>query len=537
MKKHTLLLLCAAHLSIAHFNANAQDIQPVWHRIDDAHTDGLYGAPFVHVDSEGNVIVCGNDYHPGPLLSFLTTKYSTNGQMLWQQKFDLPGNDDPISSLCNVKNDVYVAGNTGLNSIMGPVPGMVLLKYTPEGSLAWSYRYEGTHIGQNYVTKILFDADQNVVVFGNYTNLELLKTGLFAVKISPEGQVLWSASHVEEDFGFVGVGARWIGDRWVFWGKNAGAAGTRYLAWQIADDGQTLASAQTDLNTAHAPEAVHIASDGSLYASTWIKYQVLKFGLDGQKHWEYDKPNNLPLPPQGVKARVNAIGTDNDGNVFVYGSFRQLDGLQLHSTKISAVGSLEWEHSTLLNGNRVLPNSVSWLNDTVMLVASSVYTTVPDSNFYEFAFLMYGQDGYIGAWSSDIEGRRNAPKNMSRTDDFLYVAGIADKSNPTDPRRQILCKYDLSDIYKLLSTRETSVRSLSLWPNPATDWARVRMPENSGGGRVELHDATGRMVRVLELPAGQSETGLDLEGLPRGFYLLSLLAADGGVYMGKLLKQ
>lgn len=134
-----------------------------------------------------------------------------------------------------------------------------------------------------------------------------------------------------------------------------------------------------------------------------------------------------------MKVRVNAIGTVNDGNVFVYGSFRQLDGLQLHSTKISSVGSLEWEHITLLNGNRVLPNSVSWLNDTVMLVASSVYTTFPDSNFYEFAFLMYGQDGYIGAWSSDIEGRRNAPKNMARTDDFLYVAGIADKSSPTDP--------------------------------------------------------------------------------------------------------
>jgi hypothetical protein len=536
MKKNTLLLTCAAHLLIAVF-ANAQNIQPVWARLDNAHSDGLYGAPFLHLDSEGNAIVCGSDYNPGPLLSFLTTKYSSNGQMLWQQKFDLPGNDFLISSLCDAQNAVYVAGNTGMNSIMAAVPGMVLLKYAADGSLAWSYRHEGAHIGQNYVTKILFDADQNVVVFGNYTHLELLKTGLFAVKLSPEGQVLWSASHVDEDFGYVGVGAKRVGGRWAFWGKNVGTADTRYLAWQLADDGQTLASAQTGLNVAHAPEAVHLGDDGSLYVSTWVKYQVLKFGLDGQKQWEYDKPNNLPLPPQGVKARVNAIATDNDGNTFVYGSFRQLDGLQLHCMKISPVGSLEWEHSTLLNDNRVLPNSVSWLNDSVMIVVSSVYT-VSDSNFYEFAFLMYDRDGFVSAWSSDVEGRRNAPKNMAKTGDFLYVAGIADKSTPTDLRRQILSKYAMDDIRALVSAQEMPVReTLSLWPNPAANWAQLSVPANAGGSQLVLRDAAGRLLREWPVPEGQTEAKIDLEGLPPGFYLLSLSAADGRGGVGKLLKR
>ncbi|MBN8679165.1 MAG: T9SS type A sorting domain-containing protein [Chitinophagales bacterium] len=536
MKSSSLLLLVLIQVFYSYANLIAQEIEPNWARFDTTNVDGLYGAPFVHSDAAGNIVVCSNDFNPGPLLSMLTTKYTANGQVLWQQKFDLEGQDDPISSLCDQQNAVYVAGNTGQNSIMGAIPGMVLLKYDANGNLEWSYRYEGPAIGQNYVTKILFDADQNVVVFGNYSNTALIKTGLFAVKLSPDGQVLWSASHVDTDFGFVGVGAKWQNERWVFWGRNSGATGTRYLAWQLTDEGQTITTDQTGLNLAHSPEAVHIGNDGSLYVSTWVKYQLLKFGLDGQKLWEYDKPNNQPLP-QGVKARVNVIGTDSTGNVFVYGSFRQPDGLQLLSTKINPQGSLEWEHTTMLNGNRVLPSNLTWLNDSTMLVASTV-STVADSNFYEFAFLLYNRSGFIGAGFSDLEGRRNAPKNMVIANESLYVAGISDQSTFTDPRRQILCKYDLNDLYGLVSTSEKATLPLIFWPNPASDWVKFYLPQSvniSTSCLLELRDAMGRRVYVQKMARGEAE--LSLEHLPIGLYLLSLTTSDGGVYVGKVIKQ
>ena len=336
----------------------------------------------------------------------------------------------------------------------------------------------------------------------------------------------------------MGVGARWLNDRWVFWGRNSAATGTRYLSWQLTDEGQTIATAQTGLNPAHSPEAVQIGNDGSLYVSTWIKYQVLKFSLDGQKLWEYDKPNNQPLP-QGVKARVNVIGTDSIGNVFVYGSFRQPDGLQLLSTKINPQGSLEWEHTTMLNGNRVLPSNLTWLNDSTMLVASTV-STVSDSNFYEFAFLLYNQNGFLGAGYSDLEGRRNAPKNMVVAIGALYVAGIADQSTFTDPRRQILCKYDLNDLYGLVSTSEKTTLPLLFWPNPASDWVKLYMPQGvnmSTSCLLELRDATGRLVYVQKTAGGDTEIEFPLENLPTGFYLLTLTTGDGGVYVGKVIKH
>ncbi|MCC7467474.1 MAG: T9SS type A sorting domain-containing protein [Saprospiraceae bacterium] len=537
MNKRTLFFFYTVQFLCAYLAANCQEIQPAWSQQTIAEGSSLYGVPFLHVDFDGNVITCANDYNPGPLNSILTTKYSPVGQMLWQEKFDLPGNDNTIASLCDQQNAVYVAGNTGQNSIMGGVPGMVVLKYAASGNLEWSYRYEGPSIGQNYVTKILFDADQNVVVFGNYSNIALVKTGLFAVKLSPAGQVLWSASHVDTDYGFVGVGAQWLNDQWVFWGRNSGATGTRYLSWQLTDEGQTITTAQTGLNAAHSPEAVHLGNDGSLYVSTWIKYQVLKFGLDGQKLWEYDKPNNQP-PPQGVKARVNVIGTDSTGNVFVYGFFRQMEGPQLLSTKLNPLGFPEWEHTTMLNGNPVFPGNLIWLNDSTMLIASAV-STVIDSNFYEFAFLLYDQNGFLGAGYSDLEGRRNAPKNIAIANEALYVAGIADQSTFTDPRRQILCKYDLNDLYGLVSTSEKTTRPLVFWPNPASHWVRLYLPlsvNTSIGCLLELRDATGRLVHVQKIAGGDIEIELPVENLPAGFYLLSVRSADESVYAGKLIK-
>jgi len=92
----------------------------------------------------------------------------------------------------------------------------------------------------------------------------------------------------------------------------------------------------------------------------------------------------------------------------------------------------------------------------------------------------------------------------------------------------------------LLSNQETGFQPLSILPNPATGWAKLRLPENiqsSIDSRVELRDAAGRLVQVQELTAGVAEVELLLENLPPGFYFLSLRTAGGDVYVGKLMKQ
>ncbi|MDF1574613.1 MAG: S8 family peptidase [Bacteroidales bacterium] len=77
--------------------------------------------------------------------------------------------------------------------------------------------------------------------------------------------------------------------------------------------------------------------------------------------------------------------------------------------------------------------------------------------------------------------------------------------------------------------------SMEIWPNPATDYIRIRIPEAvSGLQRIQLYDISGKMTasKELELPG-------DLvlpESIKSGIYILEVRTA-GGVYRGRLIIQ
>lgn len=75
--------------------------------------------------------------------------------------------------------------------------------------------------------------------------------------------------------------------------------------------------------------------------------------------------------------------------------------------------------------------------------------------------------------------------------------------------------------------------ALELWPNPARDRIRIRIPEE-GEQEVRLYDLKGRMAlsRNMHLPG---EMGLP-PGLPEGIYIVVVRTA-AGVYRSRLLKQ
>lgn len=75
---------------------------------------------------------------------------------------------------------------------------------------------------------------------------------------------------------------------------------------------------------------------------------------------------------------------------------------------------------------------------------------------------------------------------------------------------------------------ELTPAPFTLSPNPAT--GKVRL-SGAPAGPIYLTDALGRTVHTVFLPAGQSETKLDLTGLPPGLYSVRRAdaAAGGGV--------
>ncbi|HYE77731.1 MAG TPA: T9SS type A sorting domain-containing protein, partial [bacterium] len=72
----------------------------------------------------------------------------------------------------------------------------------------------------------------------------------------------------------------------------------------------------------------------------------------------------------------------------------------------------------------------------------------------------------------------------------------------------------------LLPAPPDSQEACTLWPDPATTYTNLRLSRAPAAPlTVRLFDATGRLIRQQELPAGQVEVVLSLQGLAPGLYL------------------
>ncbi len=90
----------------------------------------------------------------------------------------------------------------------------------------------------------------------------------------------------------------------------------------------------------------------------------------------------------------------------------------------------------------------------------------------------------------------------------------------------------------MVGAGEVEGQALLLYPNPAVDWVEVVLPDVGNGRRLELLDASGRVIRQVELRVSGANYRLDLQGLPGGKYVLRVLDKDGTLmFIGKVAKQ
>ena len=517
MKSKLLSLLLLGAYSIA----TAQNIDPLWVRHEIADGGTLYGSPFVMVDSFHNTFVCSQDNSPGQGNSFLTTKYDADGNLLWKREYDSFGNDLLTAMAVDSAGSVYVGGNTIQNLVSGTLPRFIVIKYAPNGDTLWNYRFDGPTVGVNYLTKLLLDSAQNLMVFGLYGDTVALRGALFVAKVSPDGQELWRATYLDSIYGFEGTDARWIGDRWIFWGRNTAATGYRYIAWQVDNNGQSMGTAITEFDPALF-NTQYIDQQGNLFVGGHNRYKVTKYNLLGEKVWAYDRP--LMPSSASIPAGLSCIESNTASEVFLSG-FVRVDsiGLKPLTTKLNAVGNLQWEHSPLFNDIKEGGSNRSyWLNEDQLLVAGVSLIKLNGNYLREYSLAVYDENGFVQGGISDLEGELNAPTSIAVDGTFLYVAGYAEDELVSNPSRQILCKYALSDLVST-KTAPQALGHLNLYPNPATNWLHIQIPEtveNKGLRRLELVDMAGKILCSQAVAAQATFADLSLLGLPGGVYVV-----------------
>ncbi len=518
-----------------------QNIEPLWFRAEPTEGTTDYNLPSVMVDTFDNVIMTGTTYNPGPNLGFITVKYDSNGNKIWERTHDLAGTDRIRASDTDAAGAVYVGGNTTRPLVSGGQ--FLIFKYGTNGDTLWQYYHDVPAGISTSLTDLMVDDQQRVTLFGQYSN-GTTEFGLLAVQLSQDGNIIWSSTYSEPGKSFGGLDVRWIGDRWAFWGGNNGTSGPRFFVWQIGSEGQTLGSAETVNYNDYFNENYHIDASGNLYIGDEIgEYRVTKFSLNGEWEWEYKKPTAVFEFPV-LTARLKAIETNALGEVFASGLVRIDSNLVIAVTsKLDQSGALIWEHEVYYpDSEGTYSHKSAWIGDK--LLVGGTIRPESDSNYYEYFFTLYDTDGFIKWGVSDLEGRNNAFAEITTKGNHFYAVGTAFPIILLDTIKTIICKYALSDL--VTSTEPTNpsinlVSRLRCDPNPFGDYLQVSFDHNgkAAPANLTLTNAQGSTIWAESVQTNTGSNTLRLQSMaqvPAGVYLLTL-GLEGQQYTVKVVKQ
>ena len=145
----------------------------------------------IDVDGSGNVCVTGWSWN-GTEYDYATVKYCPDGDTAWVRRHDGPGGhehllDSEPSVATDELGNVYVAGSSCTNR---SDCDYLTVKYSPNGDIAWTRRYDGPANGADHVSDLVIDHLGDIYVTGASagvgTNLDYA-----SVKYDSSGQELW----------------------------------------------------------------------------------------------------------------------------------------------------------------------------------------------------------------------------------------------------------------------------------------------------------------------------------------------------------
>ena len=276
------------------------------------------------VDDAGNVYVTGWSGGGGHLQyrDYATLKYDTDGNQLWVQRYNGPGNswDEARALAVDSVGNVFVTGlSTGSDGYLD----YATFKYDPDGNQLWIQRYNGPGNGNDFSNALAVDAAGNVYVTGNSTGSGT-NYDYATLKYDPNGNQLWERRYNGPGNGLERPSALALdgADNVYVTGYSEGSGTSQDFATMKYDsDGALLWERRYNdpANGSDSARALELDGVGNVYvtgysegAGTGYDYATLKYDPDGNLLWE-QRYNG------GGSDRPNALAVDGTGNVYVAG--------------------------------------------------------------------------------------------------------------------------------------------------------------------------------------------------------------------------
>ncbi len=314
-------------------------------------SDNLADAPSgFAVDGDGDVYITGFSTSLLAGTDFVTLKYSANGSLLWAILYNGSGNSaDKASNLAlEASGNVYVTGTSTGN---GTAEDYLTLKYNPNGSLLWEKRYNGPASNADNPSALALDNSGNVHVTGSSWGGS--SWDMATLKYDSNGNLLWVRRHfggrdadVAADLAVDAAANAYVTGKTSIWGSNSNY---RFLTIKYNTGGNLIWSKTYQGYSSNHSIASALTLDASgnvcITGSSWgigtsYDFATVKYDPSGNQLWA----QRFDGPSSGGDISAD-VAADVEGNVFVTGSRykRSLsDKYDFVTLKYSPSGQLVW---------------------------------------------------------------------------------------------------------------------------------------------------------------------------------------------------
>lgn len=380
------------------------------------------------LDNNQNLIVVSNIINSSNNTDVLITKYNPDGVVLWQQDFDgsAHGDDYAVKLKINNSNEIFVASalteNTGVD--------FGLLKYSSNGTLAWSNSWNGSANGVDVPADLDIDNSGNIYLVGGSGTAN--GTADYAiVKFNANGTYQWHTNYDYANLHDVASSLDIYSNSVVV----TGASASTQINWDFTTlklnttNGSIVHTERTGVAGVGLDNAVAVTTDisNNTYITGYVEIngnrniQTVKlnsnFGLEWVKNFD-----------GGLEDVANTIGVDNFGNIYIAGSTENQNGGKDYITiKYDQSGNEVWHRKFGSEGNNYLASAenIAISNNGDVVVTG----TLDNNNIKEFATVKYTSTGDLKfVQNFDAGSQNNEAKSVIVKNNNIYVSGIAEVS-------------------------------------------------------------------------------------------------------------